>query len=179
MTIDITPALGIEGFMEVPELEYLACAARKSKRILEVGSWKGRSAIVMAYNTKGLVHCVDTWSGHLDASDHFSADCFKDFLKNTNCFANILPIPLESVHCASIFSQFGYRFDMIFIDGRHDYDGVVRDIKAWKPLLSENGILCGHDYGHPDWPDVKNVVDELVSNFRVVRNTNIWTTEVE
>jgi predicted O-methyltransferase YrrM len=163
--------------MEPPELEYLASAASKHRRILEIGSWKGRSAIAMAENTSGLVYCVDTWSGHLEASEHFSAECFMDFLKNTKSFNNIIPIPLESSHVAAIMKPFGMHLDMIFIDGRHDYEGVVADISNWSPLLVEGGILCGHDYGHSDWPDVARVVGLLVPKFRIVPNTNIWTTE--
>ena len=163
--------------MEVPELEYLAHVASQSTRILEIGSWKGRSAIAMADNTDGLVYCVDTWSGHLEASDHFSAECFRDFLRNTKDHVNILPVPLESCHAASIFGRFKFQFDMIFVDGRHDLVGVECDLAAWTPLLAEGGILCGHDYGRPDWPDVKTAVDRLVSKYRVVPNTTIWTTE--
>jgi predicted O-methyltransferase YrrM len=175
--MNIEPALTIEGFMEVPELDYLAHAASLSDGIVEIGSWRGRSATAMAVNTKGLVHCVDTWSGHLDASDHFSAECYKDFLKNIRTLRNILPVPLESSHACEIFRTFGSKFDMIFIDGRHDYDGVEADIVNWSPLLSPGGILCGHDYGHPDWPDVERAVKALVPDFRIVPNTNIWTTE--
>jgi predicted O-methyltransferase YrrM len=175
--MNLKQALATEGFMELFELEYLAHAASKSKRILEIGSWKGRSAIAMASNTDGLVYCVDTWSGHLDASDHFSAECFKDFIRNTKGFTNIIPFPLESLQAAAIFQRFGFQFDFIFIDGRHDYEGVVRDLVAWAPLLAPGAILAGHDYGHPDWPDVKTAVDELVPQAHRVTDTNIWTTE--
>lgn len=175
--MNLKHALETEGFMELPELEYLAYAASRSSRILEIGSWKGRSAIAMAENTKGLVYCVDTWSGHLEASENFSAECFMAFLKNTKGFLNIVPIPLESSHAAAILSRFRQHLDMIFIDGRHDYEGVAADIQAWTPLLAPRGILAGHDYGHPDWPDVVTAVDKLVPKFRRVPETNIWTTE--
>ena len=36
--MSIERALPIEGFMEIPELEYLSHAASKSKRIAEIGS---------------------------------------------------------------------------------------------------------------------------------------------
>lgn len=175
-TINIDPAIPIEGFMEIPELEYLARTASRSSRIVEIGSWKGRSAIAMAANTLGLVYCVDTWSGHLEASEHFSQECFRDFLRNTKPFTNIMPVPHESTHAAAIFSRFRFRFDMIFVDGRHDAEGVERDLAAWMPLLSIGGILCGHDYGRWDWPDVATVVDRMIPNFRIVRDTTIWTT---
>jgi predicted O-methyltransferase YrrM len=175
--MNIEKALPVQGFMDIPELEYIACAANKSVNIVEIGSWRGRSAIGMAQNTDGIVTCVDTWSGHLEASDHFDPECFKDFLRNTKGFDNILPVPLESSKAAKVFANAGHLFDMIFIDGRHDFEGVKADIENWTPLLSPGGILCGHDYGHSDWPDVVSVVNLIIPKFRVVPNTTIWTTE--
>lgn len=175
--MNIEKALTIEGFMEPAELDYLAHVASGRHRIAEIGSWKGRSAIAMASNTRGLIYCVDTWSGHLESSENLSVECFRDFLRNTAGFINILPVPLESCHAAAIFGESGYVLDMVFIDGRHDFVGVERDIKAWTALLRTGGILCGHDYGHPDWPDVKEAVNKFVPKFRIVPGTNIWTTE--
>lgn len=177
--MNIERALTVEGWMYAPELEYLAKAASTRKRIAEIGSWKGRSATAMAMNTDGLVCCVDTWSGHLEASEHFSADCFKDFLANTQDIPNIMPIPLGSVRAAAIFRRFGFQFDMVFLDGLHHFEGVVDDIEAWRGLLTPNAIFCGHDYGDENWPGVKKAVDLLIPNFRRVPETNIWTTEAE
>ena len=175
--MNIERALTVEGWMYEPELKYLAHAASTRKRIAEIGSWKGRSATAMALNTEGLVFCVDTWSGHLEASEHFSVDCFKDFLKNTKDIPNILPIPLESTHAAAIFKRYGFQFDMVFIDGLHHFEGVVDDIKAWRELLAPDAIFCGHDYGHRDWLGVEQAVREVVPKFRIVEGTSIWTTE--
>lgn len=39
--------------------------------------------------------------------------------------------------------------DFVFIDGDHTHAGVTADIAAWFPKLAPDGLLCGHDYGHP------------------------------
>jgi len=36
--------------------------------------------------------------------------------------------------------------DFIYIDARHDYIGVLSDIKSYWPKLKSGGILSGHDY---------------------------------
>lgn len=36
--------------------------------------------------------------------------------------------------------------DYVFIDGSHDYESVVADLKAWRPKVRRGGILAGHDY---------------------------------
>jgi hypothetical protein len=55
--------------------------------------------------------------------------------------------------------------DMVLLDGDHEYEGVVADIEAWLPKARK--LLCGHDYGHPDYPGVARAVDEIFAD-RVV-----------
>ena len=55
-------------------------------------------------------------------------------------------------------------FDLVFVDGNHDYEPVKADIDAWGPLIKEGGILCGHDWDEKgaSWPGVhKAVVEKL------------------
>lgn len=37
-------------------------------------------------------------------------------------------------------------FDWIYIDGRHDYDGVLQDFHAAWPLLKKGGVMVFDDY---------------------------------
>jgi len=47
--------------------------------------------------------------------------------------------------------------DYIYIDARHDYCGVMADLKDYWPILKKGGIMAGHDYVEnfevegPDW----------------------------
>ena len=163
--------------MSPEELGYLATVGNKSHTIVEIGSWKGRSTLAFGLNTTGVVFAVDTWQGRLehDAAIGMDQEFLNDFLNNTQDLWNVIPIPVESVKAAIIFGFLGVRFDVIFIDATHTYEACSADIKAWRPLLKDTGILCGHDYSHKDWPGVKQAVDELVPKFRVIGT--IWTTE--
>ena len=38
------------------------------------------------------------------------------------------------------------RLDFAYLDGRHDYAGVVQDISAWWPRICPGGALGGHDF---------------------------------
>jgi predicted O-methyltransferase YrrM len=178
LSMDIGRALQTEGWMSEAELEYLADLASRSGHIVEVGSWKGRSAIGMAMNTSAVVCCVDSWSGRLENSNVFYPDALKTFLANIDGINNILPVPLPSVRAAAVLQTYGLLFDLVFIDAAHDTTSVAIDIATWSKLLAPNGVLCGHDYGHSDWPGVKEAVDRFVPKFRIVKDTSIWTTEV-
>jgi len=62
-----------------------------------------------------------------------------------------------SVDAAWDFLCKGRQFDIVFIDGDHKYEEVLRDIEAWYPLVRNGGILCGHDYSK-DHPGVSKAV---------------------
>jgi predicted O-methyltransferase YrrM len=68
-----------------------------------------------------------------------------------------------------------YKIDMVFIDGDHRYETVVKDIKKAFELLKPGGLICGHDYDHPNWPGVKQAVDEYVGNVEI--EGTIWFKE--
>lgn len=182
MTINIERAQAIQGWMSDEELTYLAETASRHKMICEIGSWKGRSSVAIATNTTGNVHCVDTWKGSAEAF-HAKALNMKDenwlfdeFKNNTKGLNNIRPIQLPSLIAAEYFKAFGVKFDMIFIDASHDFDSVSNDIRVWKELLTDDGILCGHDYTKY-WTGVIEAVQLNVKHFRTI--DSIWTTEVE
>jgi hypothetical protein len=71
----------------------------------------------------------------------------------------VIPVPLSSVQAAHRFAavlQVKEFFDMVFIDGAHDYASIKADLAAWRPLCK--GLFCGHDAGHPP---VEQAVHEM------------------
>lgn len=50
--------------------------------------------------------------------------------------------------------------DIIFIDARHTYESVREDIALWGGKVREGGLICGHDYNHPNFPGVTQAVNE-------------------
>jgi predicted O-methyltransferase YrrM len=180
VTVDISHALTVTGWMSPSELTYLATLAEKSHTILECGSWKGRSTCVLAANTLGLglVVAVDTWRGSVEHQAELKgkpvSGIWNEFMANTAPYDNIWPVPMNSLAASQVISMSPLRFDMIFIDASHDYESVKADILAWRPLLVPGGILCGHDAYR--W-GVKLAVKQLVPQHRIVPNTSIWSTE--
>ena len=152
---------------ELAFLGQLAARVPQGGAVVEIGSLKGRSACGFAANTQATVYCVDTWNGWGTDDKTFAA-----FRANTSRYTNILPVHTSSVLAASAFAREGRRFGLIFIDAEHDAQNLRQDIAAWRPLLADRGVLSGHDYGHRDWPDVKSVVDELISTVGIM--DTIW-----
>ena len=52
------------------------------------------------------------------------------------------------------FSLYNEKFDIIFIDGLHEYEQVYRDINNSLDRLNEGGYIVCHDM-HPLWEDMQ------------------------
>ena len=179
--MNIERALKTHGFMDTTELTYLATLAETHHAIVEVGSWMGRSARALADNTPGTLWCVDTWSDDAYGDAPAEMTCKPDWLMNefaknhsdTIASGKVRRVRATSVEGARILMA--HTFDMVWIDAGHNYEDVIADIKAWRPLLRPGGVLCGHDL-YPDGPfhpGVLQAVNELVVNYSVIGT--IWT----
>lgn len=170
---DLAAAVDIEGFMRFAELDWLATVASASEFIAEIGCWRGRSTRAMADNTTGTIFAIDHFEGSPELE--YILDTlppgwlFKTFMKNVFDCPNVIPLRMKSLAAAHVLAPM--RFDLIFIDGAHDYKSVCEDINAWRPLLRDGGMLCGHDAGYHD---VKKAVMELLPDAKVVKGTAIW-----
>lgn len=141
-------------------------AQTKPHLILEVGTWKGASAINMANLAKRLdptaqILCVDTWLGsHRDLwlnheirkqlnIKHGLPQQYFQFLANvvlSKLQDTIFPLPMTSYAATNIIAHFGLKFDVIYIDAHHDEEEVMSDIKRCFDLLRDGGTMFGDDY---------------------------------
>jgi hypothetical protein len=166
-----------EGWMVAPELLWLHGQAKGAKRILEVGSWKGRSTHALATGAgkaAGVVWAVDHFRGSVGEDEqHAEAKqeddpVYKQFLANTSTFQNLFVRRADSLEAARSF-PLGY-FDMLFLDGSHDRDSVLADLQAWTPRCRR--LLCGHDWG--TWPGVTQAVREFFNGDPEGVECSIW-----
>lgn len=65
-------------------------------------------------------------------------------------------------------------FDLVFIDADHCYEAVEQDIRLWRHKVKRGGILCGHDYHHPRFPDVTEAVDRYFSEVNTDEDYVWW-----
>lgn len=157
------------------------------KLIVEVGTWKGASAIHMAklcdelgYDTQIL--CVDTWLGseeyytnlkewhpHLLKMSGFPSVYFT-FLRNvidTGNQSRIIPFPTTSVIAAKVLKYHDIHPDVIYLDASHDYDSVMMDLELYFDLLNIGGYLIGDDHSST-WQGVIDAVAEFSSGAAII-----------
>lgn len=152
----------------------------RPKLVLEIGTWKGRSAVNMARKCQALgldteIVCIDTWLGckeHWlkDDADHYQSLRLKNgfptlywtFLKNVvECGLQdiITPMPLPSDTAFHILRTMDVAADLIYIDGAHEYESVMRDLTLYWQLLADAGVLIGDDY--VGWEGVTRAANEF------------------
>ncbi len=167
--VDIIKAGRIHGFMSSIDLSWLAQQGSTRSNIVEIGSWHGRSTRAIADNTRGNVTAVDWWEGSPELKA-LKADHHAQFLSNMAGLDNVYDCQAKSVEAAALMAEAGEKFDMIFIDADHSYEEAKADILAWKPLLAEGGLLCGHDWHHGP---VKQAVREVLGEPKT-SGDDIW-----
>ena len=56
-------------------------------------------------------------------------------------------------------NQLGYKFNLMLIDGNHDFEYVTKDFEYYYRFLSEDGLLIFHDIDNNAVPGVKKFVE--------------------
>jgi predicted O-methyltransferase YrrM len=157
----------------------------KPRLIVEVGAWKGASALEMAEVTRELglptqIVSIDTWLGALefwtDQTDperylslqlrHGYPTVYYQFLANV-CHRgfqdSIVPFPQTASIAALWFRYYGIVADMIYLDASHEEEDVYQDLCNYWEVVANNGVLFGDDYA---WDGVRLAVDRFAKEER-------------
>ncbi len=119
------------------------------KVVLELGAWRGRSTTVLSEVARYVVS-VDR---HQGIDDHMKRpDSLPGYIAEIRPLRNVAMVIADFVDFVPLLKE---RFDLVFIDGDHDYDSVLRDIAL--ALLVEPAVIAMHDY---DYSDVKRAAME-------------------
>lgn len=156
----------------------------KPSTIIEVGTWKGQSAITMAEASGPAtkIYCVDTWEGASEFKlnekmygDRWSTkNVYEKFI--SNCIHHRVLDKIEVVRAKSSEAIVPLA-KLIYIDGEHSYDGVMEDLVKYWDQVMPGGIMFGDDYnlvvakGRPD--GYMCGVKEAVNDFVVERNLKL------
>jgi len=162
-------------------------APQKPIRVIEVGSFKGRSTIAMAQECRKLelannrscsILAIDTWTGSGDM--FFIVPGFRDELKRNGGILHlyetfiknvkkaevddiITPLRVPSSSAGLLLRCFELKADLIFVDGDHHYMAVRSDMDMLYEFLNPGGFMFGDDYS-PSWVGVVKAVDEFVAH---------------
>jgi predicted O-methyltransferase YrrM len=174
----------IPGWLTRPEAAMLHYLADRAKgRIVELGSFQGRSTVALAHalvaaNRPGTVLAVDTFEGspeHQPGATHFQAAT----VDASTGKVNTLPLLRRHLATAGLADRVEIRRDttrgaarrfagevgLLFVDADHAYRAVRRDLKAWLPHCRPDAVVVLHDVGDHAGP-TRAAADLLAKGFR-------------
>lgn len=151
-------------------------------RFVEVGSWLGRSAALMAVEIANSgkeieFTCVDPWTdGGPDLRDTIynkqlrGRPAYELFVANTARVAHLIKmLRMTSAEAAGRFEDAS--LDFVMLDGDHSYEAVREDIALWTPKMKKGAMLAGDDF---TWPGVRQAVTESFgTSARVIINGHL------
>jgi predicted O-methyltransferase YrrM len=145
----------IEGMISAQEaaLLYRLAAKPRAGCIVEIGSWRGKSAIAMALGVKTLpadkrqpITCIEPHAEYTGVlGGKFGPKDREAFFKavlDADCAQEIALVNLSSTAAARAWTK---PIGLLFIDGDHSEEGVQADVDAWAPFLTRNGVIVFDD----------------------------------
>jgi predicted O-methyltransferase YrrM len=146
----------VEGFLTYREgalLFYFAYTQSHPGRVVEIGSFKGKStvwlakALELSQRDEKVVaidpHINTGETGVVPVYDEQSSyDAFIENLSRLNLSRSVQPIVAVSETVAKNWNE---QIRFLFIDGSHRYEDVKLDLVLWEPWVSIGGVICLHD----------------------------------
>jgi predicted O-methyltransferase YrrM len=132
---------------------YGLVAGLQPARILEIGTFKGGSTLIMCAALddldRGRIVCVDP-------EPRIAQEDWDAVSHRASLVAAASPEALE--RAAELA---GVGFDFAFIDGDHTRAGVARDIEATLPTLADEAHLLFHD---ANFSEVRDGIDDCIAS---------------
>ena len=131
-------------------------APTKDMHLLEIGAYTGESTSIFCQHFKHVTTIDPHTDGGKNATglEVYNAFCFR--MKEHNNYT------LISQTSDNAFKDvIDEQFDVVYLDGNHDYHYVKRDILNYQTLIKPNGFITGHDYKN-GWVGVEKAVDECL-----------------
>jgi hypothetical protein len=172
--------LDLQGWGSVDKVFEYLLPKIKPNLIIEIGSWKGRSAIHMAqltkkYNSPAEILCIDTFLGspqmwiNKDNKNFYKSLKIKNgYPQVYNTFLNnihfkkvedlITPLPIDSYTAIKVLAFHKTFCNFFYIDGGHEYPTIKSDLNNIKVLMKDDATIILDDFG---WRGVNKAAKEF------------------
>jgi len=149
-----------------PEIRRYLARVPSGGVIVEVGVARGNfSGLLLRHCRPRKLILVDSWRPYGEPSEPMSrltaADHERSYQHVCRRFAEQTACGLAEIwRCTSVEAATRMRaesraVDFVYIDADHQEAAVYEDLEIWSPLISDGGLLGGHDYvSLPSWPDL-------------------------
>jgi cephalosporin hydroxylase len=175
-----SPALGPEWLEKLAALEGLisadvgatladlAAGVPRSRAIVELGSYRGKSTAYLAAGAAvgngAPVFAVDPWdtpgnrTGRFGFADPATRAAFMAQLSSVDLLDRVTPLRGFSTDVARHWLR---PIGLLYVDGSHTEADVRADVEAWAPFLEPGAVIAFDDYRTDRNPGVAAVVDRM------------------
>jgi predicted O-methyltransferase YrrM len=171
----VTAAARCEGYLTDREARFLcllAAVPTTAGEVLEIGSFKGNSTVVLAKSARlagdDRIVAVDplTSPAATDPSLKGAESGLEEF--RTNLRANHVEqvVEFHQMPSQDLARSWDRQIRLLWIDGDHTYTGVKTDFEMFSPFLSPGAIVAFHDVLHPFEGPVRILVENLLLSDR-------------
>jgi hypothetical protein len=149
---------------------------QKNMIICEIGVFKGEFSQKLLLETQPKeLHLIDLFegvmpSGDKDGNNVIYADLEIEYKKLCDKYENNDIVKIHKGQSLINLNNFSDNyFDMIYIDGDHSYEGVLKDLEISFHKVKSNGYICGHDYSSHKFPQVVEAVNYFINknNYKI------------
>lgn len=142
------------GYLSEREARFVMAAAALAPaqgKNLEIGSFKGRSTVGIAYVTRelglGTVVAVDphTSPSTTDPDLKGKTTSYEDFVANLKVAGVLERVEIKRVYSHELAREWKDSIRFLWIDGDHTYKGAKADVDMFKPYLVDGAIVAMHD----------------------------------
>jgi predicted O-methyltransferase YrrM len=168
-----TAAKDLPGFLLEHEARFLgmlaACAPRTGV-IVEIGSFKGKSTVILGKIAErygiGPVVAIDPHNfNNAELIDHRStpaATSYDDFLRNVQHAGVSQFIEVHRGFSSDVARDWNRPIRFLWIDGDHSYPGAKSDFDSFMPHLVPGGFVALHDALHEFSGPIRVFVEDML-----------------
>ncbi|MDQ1267155.1 MAG: hypothetical protein QG635_2309, partial [Bacteroidota bacterium] len=138
---------------------------------LEIGSWRGESIINISEAAKSCTSIT------LSPDEMKKMNLNDDYIGVHGFFSKDAKNITEILHNSHTFdfNKLGQKFDLIFIDGDHSYEGVLDDTKKTFNLRKDSSsVIVWHDYGFSPESVRHSVLKAILDGVPAEKHKNLY-----
>jgi len=119
----------------------------KDLRMLEIGSYEGRSTIFfLNVLKKSKIQCVDLFEPGEELKNKDFGKLYENFIKNISPYKDRVNVFKGISDDFFKQNKLNQVYDLIYIDGNHSYNYVLRDAENSFKALKKGGIMIFDDF---------------------------------
>lgn len=150
-------------------------------KVCEIGVFKGEFSEILLQKLKPKeLHLIDLFEGRMcsgdkDGNNIVWTDLNEEYNKLLDKYKTNNEVVLHKGKSIDVLINFEDNyFDLIYIDGDHEYNGVKIDLSLALLKVKTGGLICGHDYNINTFPGVVQAVNEFCqdNNLKIEYITN-------